>query len=119
MMYYKPYQGVIKNEIKCFTDECEWRYIPKIDASIHNFTPVFAEEPLLGDCFLSEVNNSIENHKDLSLVFDYSNIKYLIVKEENDRVELINQLDQLEIDGLEKTMLISKIIVWEQSEGDF
>lgn len=44
LVYMKPYSGKMENRLqkktleKCFTDECEWRYIP--DVSKTDYSPI-------------------------------------------------------------------------------
>ena len=119
LMYYKPYEGKMENrntkkiENKCFTDECEWRYIPNV--SIADFPQVLHNEKVV----LQEFNEALKGLLAVSLQFEYDDVKYIIVKTQEDFNILIQEIESLGIDTLEKNKLISKIIVWDESGRDF
>ena len=46
-------------------------------------------------------------------------LKYIIIKDMSDFELLIQEIDKFEIEEKEKKFLISKIIIWENSGGDF
>lgn len=123
LMYYKPYSGTIKRrtsdteEEKCFTDECEWRYIPNVTAL--GYQQVYRDGNILNTGILSDINNSMSGRKEISLTFTYGDIKYIIVKDISDLNIIIENINRLEIEDIQKYHLVSKIIVWEQSKGDF
>ena len=119
LMYYKPYEGKMENrntkkiENKCFTDECEWRFIPNV--SIADFPQVLHNEKVV----LQEFNEALKGLPSVSLQFEYDDVKYIIVKTQEDFNILIQEIEKLEIDTLEKNKLISKIIIWDESGRDF
>lgn len=123
MMYYKPYEGKIKNRNtnsvrkKCFTDECEWRFIP--DVTVSGFQQVYYDENILNAGTLNSLSNAMIGIKDISLQFKYSDIKYIIVKNYDDFKELVSRIELLKIEKMEKYELVSKIIVWDISKEDF
>ena len=126
LMYLKPYSGVFqrrvnegekqKNTIKCFADECEWRFVP--DVTSIGYRQIYYKFADVNSFTFNEINKSLEGNKKVSLAFEYSDIKYLIVKTREDFQSLL-----LEIEGIlsieEQKELISKIIIWDESEGDF
>lgn len=123
MMYYKPYEGRIKNRNtgnttkKCFTDECEWRFIP--DVTVAGFQQVYYEEKIVNVGVLNELSNSMIGRSDISLTFDYADIKYIILKTTEDFKKFIDEIGGfIESDDV-KYQLISKIIIWDNSKGDF
>ena len=123
LMYWKPYQGECKNRntnestIKCFTDECEWRYIP--DVTIEGFDQVLSDENKLNTELFYKMNNAMDGLEKISLKFDYSDIKYIIVKTNSDFVTLSNEILKLSKPKIEEHELVSKIIIWDKSRGDF
>lgn len=123
MMYYKPYEGKIKNrntgklEKKCFTDECEWRFIP--DVTKAGFTPVYYDEKILNAGILTEISNSMQGIEDISLKYEYTDIKYIIVKTKNDLKLLADEIASWRLDDDITYQLISKIIIWDDSREDF
>lgn len=123
MMYYKPYAGKIKNrntgkmKRKCFTDECEWRFIP--DVTVEGFEQVYYDEKIFNAGVLNDISNSMSGIANVSLKYDYSDLKYVIVKTFTDFEVLVKEIISLELDKSIKHQLISKIIVWEISKGDF
>ncbi len=123
MMYYKPYEGKMKNrntgriEKKCFTDECEWRFIPEV-AKV-GFEPVYYDKNILNAGVLSELSNSMFGIQEISLNFDYADLKYIIVKTVSDFDVLAKEIVSLGLNKSEEHQLISKVIIWDLSKGDF
>lgn len=123
MMYYKPYEGKIKNrntnkiEKKCFTDECEWRYIP--DVTVAGFEQLVLDKNILNVGVLEELSNAMVEAPEISLRFEYSDLKYIIVKANSDLEILTNEISSLNLEENAEHQLISKIIVWDNSKGDF
>lgn len=127
LMYLKPYEGNAKNpsgiiEKKCFTDECEWRYIPDVSLS-PGLAPIYFDEEILNDITLNRLSNALKNDESIGLPFNYSDIKYIIIKEESDLHTLINALKKLQkanqITEVDNYQLLSKVIIWETSKEDF
>ena len=123
MMYYKPYEGKMKNrntgkiEKKCFTDECEWRFIP--DVTRAGFEQVYFDENILNAGGLNDLSNAMSGLQEISLNFDYADLKYIIVKTLSDFEILTEVIMTLGLDKLEEYQLISKVIIWDNSKGDF
>ena len=123
LMYYKPYDGKMENrntgkvETKCFTDECEWRFIP--DVTKAGFEPAFYDKTIVNAGVLDEVSNSMSGIAEISLTFDFSEIKHIIVKNKADFEKLAQEILALDISEMECYELISKIIVWDNSRRDF
>lgn len=123
MMYYKPYEGKIKNrntekiETKCFTDECEWRFIPNVKNT--GYKLAYFQDNILNDGLIEDISNSMIGNKDVSLCFDYSDIKYIIIKDNEDLKHLTNAIENLDILDEDKHLMLSKIIIWNNSKGDF
>ena len=123
MMYYKPYEGKMKNrntgkvENKCFTDECEWRFIP--DVTVAGFEQAYYDETIFIAGVLNDISNSMAGIPEVALNFDYCDIKYIIVKTTSDFEVLTKEIVSLKLDEIIEHQLISKIIVWDHSRGDF
>ena len=121
LMYYKPYQGKIMNrktgkvKKKCFADECEWRFIP--DVSSLEFPQVIPEQSFRNSGLTELYSNSMELKKEVSLCFEYSDIKHIIVQTVEEYKELSLAIDSWEVDDKEE--ILSKVIVWQQKREDF
>ena len=68
---------------------------------------------------LTDLSNSMFGMEELSLRFDYSDLKYIIVKTIDDFQELAAAIVDLKLDKLKEQQLFSKIIIWDNSKGDF
>lgn len=123
LMYYKPYEGMMKKrttgieEKKCFTDECEWRFVPDVTAA--QYEQAYYNETILNAGSLMDISNSMSGNRDISLCFEYQDVKYIIVKSISDHEKLVTEIDGLDIEKSVKYQLISKIIIWDNSRGDF
>ena len=123
LMYLKPYSGKIKNrntdkiERKCFTDECEWRFIPNV--STLGYKQIYFDEQILNGGNLNDISNSMVGKKEISLNFSYDDLKYIIVKNKEDIEMISDKIMKMNLKKEEKRLLISKIISWELSGGDF
>ena len=123
MMFFKPYEGTMKNrnngklQKKCFTDECEWRFIP--DVTKVGYEQAYFDEAILNAGVLNEISNSLFGIKEISLNFDYADLKYIIVKTVADFEILVKEITDLKLNKLEEHQLISKVIIWDVSKGDF
>lgn len=123
MMYYKPYEGKFKNRNtgkivkKCFTDECEWRFIP--DVTKAGYAQVYFDKNILNAGNLSEISNSMFGIREISLEFEYADLKYIIVKSIDDFDILVREIESMSLNKLEAYNLISKIMIWDVSKGDF
>lgn len=123
LMYFKPYDGKMqerdtrKLKRKCFTDECEWRFVP--DVSKIEFEQVLLDHSVYDVGLLTDLSNSMMGIREISLGFDYSDLKYIIVKTLDDFQELANVIVGLKLDKIKEQQLFSKIIIWDISKGDF
>lgn len=122
LMYYKPYSGVFINRRtseesnKCFTDECEWRFLPNVEKFDFEQIIIYDE---LKKGYIDNLNAALKMVQEVSLQFEYSDIKHLIVENNDDYIKLIDAIIELPIEEHEKYLLSSKIIVWDKSKGDF
>lgn len=121
LMYYKPYDGKMENrntgktENKCFTDECEWRFVS--DVTVAGFEQALHGDMIVNAGVLEEISNSMAGIPEISLQFDYDDLKYIIVKTRADFEKLVSELSDLE-DSVQHE-LISKVLVWDVSGRDF
>ena len=122
LMFYKPYSGKNKNangeeKEKCFTDECEWRFVP--DVSQLEFSQIIYDKSIMGDDTLNILSNALGISPEASLRFEYDDIKYIIIKTQDDFKEFIKELNKIIPSNDDRMNIVSKIIIWEKSEGDF
>jgi len=123
LMYFKPYQGLMlkpgntRRQKKCFSDESEWRFVPKI---VHpELEQMYYQESVLSENILGYLNDQLQRTADLAITFDYDDVKYIIVKNSLDFDKIIRSIEEYNISLQSKYVLISKIIVWDESIGDF
>lgn len=123
LMYYKPYEGNMRNrrsgeiERKCFTDECEWRFIP--DLSESEFQQIYYDQNIMNAGIMNDISNSLMNIDNVLLKYDYNDLKYIIINTSDDFSKLVDVINNLQTDITTKNELISKIIIWDKSKGDF
>lgn len=122
LMMYKPNEGIMENRrtnersAKCFTDECEWRFIA--DMSSTDYSQVYYDTGIL-TANLVDISNSLELIPNLHLQFDYNDLKHIIIKNDNDFNSLVLEIKKLSISQELKDKLISKIIIWDTCKEDF
>lgn len=123
LMYLKPIYGDFRNrntnEVikKCFTDECEWRYVPNVSSI--GYRQIYYDEKIINVGGLNDLSLSMLENPEVSLKFDYEDLKYIIVNTREDFKKLSKFINSLEIGIEEKEILFSKIIIWELAGGDF
>lgn len=123
IMYCKPYSGKFinrrtnKKAEKCYTDECEWRFVS--DVSVAGYPPVIFDKDILNSGNTTLMSNAMDGLEQISLTFDYSDVKYIIVNNESDLQKITEEIEKFEASETEKHSLISKVIVWENSKEDF
>ena len=121
LMYMKPYDGRIRNrntnktEKKCFTDECEWRYVPDVTKS--GYEQVYHDESVINSDLLRGYSDAMEDDPAISLRFSYDDVKYIIVKTKEDCGKLVERL--CDLDQKTVQLLLPKVIIWDNSKGDF
>ena len=72
-----------------FSNEKEWRYVPKISASVHLY---LAQKGTEHDADREMLNKTTENKK---ILLTPEDINYLIVKNEEERMKLFNELSEI------------------------
>lgn len=143
--FFKPLRGTMKRiqpvddesketfeiEIfKNFHDEHEWRFVPsKAVINGQAMQCVIANKHILhSEDMINRMNKRLENlnYKQTWLPFQYDDIRYIIVPDNQSRIETINTIsaldDSLFMDGdesLQRSILISKILVLDDIVKDF
>ncbi|MBS1537662.1 MAG: hypothetical protein JST20_07945 [Bacteroidetes bacterium] len=98
-------------------DEREWRWIPK-EPKFEDFTN-FTEEEIRNER-LEIVNEELEKDKNKYILpFEYSDITYIFVQQENDVDNVIEQIRKIKVQQIHQDRLISKIVTARQIERDF
>lgn len=96
-----------------FYDEREWRFVPnKLSSSDIYVEKNQNNKPISGD------NDKTKGYPE----FAYSDIKYLIVNNDDERVKLIDYIDEklkIKANKKERALLKSKILTVKQIEEDF
>lgn len=127
LAFIKPIDGQMRRSyhektIECtknFHDEREWRFVPGFNKSLSFFR---YNEPI-SSIELANDSNKIKNDKvydDLKLFFNYEDVKYIIVKNNEDAKEMLNFVQNLSgLDQLNKDSLIMKILVLEDIRKDW
>ena len=137
MSFVKPLKGEMVRQLKTgkkvhftkiFHDEQEWRYVPYIQ-ELHkmNLERVIVKSNIAE--LKNRINCNLENprYKNIWLKFEYEDIKYLIVPNAAERIELINHIIQLPKEGfsdnssieMQKSILVSKILALDEIRGDW
>lgn len=96
-----------------YYNEREWRYIPE---------GLSAAQQCINICKSVDLESCNQNMKEYSLKVPLPEIKYIIVKEENERIIALNKIDELFEDKYTQeqlTLLKSKILTCEQIKNDF
>ncbi|WP_273484150.1 abortive infection system antitoxin AbiGi family protein [Desulforamulus ruminis] len=123
LLFMKPIDGKMKQlgEEKDlnFHDEREWRYVPNI-YGMSTEMPLIVPPESLNPVALNSLSEGLKNVEGAWLKFQYSNIKYLIVKDLHDQKELIQYIiEELSCKIDEKYDLISKILVLDELNEDW
>ena len=106
------------NKNKHYTDEKEWRFVPNILSDL-DFGEIITQKAVINNSDLREEYNKKIAKSRYTLSFNYSDIKYLFIKNDNQRISLIKLIRKLQATDDVKDKLITKICVWEEQEGDF
>lgn len=118
--YIKNYEGDLKRKGHKlvrnyrFADEREWRYVPPLNETIYPFIPVTK----MNTAALKREFNNLLSH--LKLSFQPEDIKYLIIKSDDEISNLISHLEMVKERYDEETMrrLASRILTSEQINDD-
>ncbi len=141
MCYFKPLRGTMKRReeidskgkieievYKNFHDEHEWRYVPYgVEVNGHPLDCLIANGAVQSG-LLKAISDSFEEeeYRPIWLPFQYDEIKYIIVPNNAGRLEIIKTIHDLPEDkfevgdiGLQKSILISKILMLDDVKKDF
>ncbi|MBO7453102.1 MAG: hypothetical protein J6U54_22440 [Clostridiales bacterium] len=132
MIYYKPYQGKFpildkdgnrsstKKKMKCFADECEWRYIP--DLSKIGISQIITDEVVVAN-WKQTYDDLLSNEESVTFNFEYADLKYIVIKDTIDFRKLIEKINEWGSNKLisdkELYDLLPKILIWDEIKGDF
>jgi len=129
--FFKPLRGEIsrfnnkgEKEIvtKNFHDEHEWRFVPKYDKN--SYDTLIANPTLLSGGINSAINKMSdelekEENQHYWLQLQYNDIRYIIVPNNQARLDCINYVMSLKEENTDKYLLISKILVLEEIRRDW
>lgn len=96
-------------------DECEWRYIP--DVGPLELAQVILNPDINNANFMQLASESMNFRREVSLVFEYSDIKHIVIQTIDEYRELSRAIDLWGIE--DKSEILSKVIVWSQKREDF
>lgn len=144
LAFMKPLRGIMERMVtlttgkqvnfrirKNFHDEQEWRYIPSTEilGKLH-LSPVIVNSSIIDNRkLLDGINKNLVNEKysPIWLKFDFDDIRYILVRDNQTRLEIIQTILRLpdskfseaaDIDSM-KDILISKILVLEEIKKDW
>lgn len=119
MYFLKPIEGeMLRNgelKHKNFTDECEWRFIP--DVVSQKFPNVLTGSGIVQK---DTLNKGIRCTDQLWLKFQGNDVKYIIIQNRSEFDLVVGKiLKKSYLNDKEKNFLISKIMIWNDTKGDF
>ena len=112
--FLKPYEGHYqkgkrKKKIRRYYDEREWRFVPK------NHFPVIPETRF-DDQEVELLNKKLYSQL---LKFSPSDVKFIILKNENDKERIAKVIKRLGYNKKDETDLITKIITFNELNEDY
>jgi hypothetical protein len=105
-----------RTHIKNYMDESEWRYVFDMEKECSDCKQIYPSDE---ESTILNLNLSLQQKDSSSLTFKYSDIKYIILKDKEDFLKIIETINNISINKTEKNLLISKIIIWNDSKEDF
>lgn len=122
LLYMKPIDGKMRIEkdfvTRNFHDEKEWRFIPDFN-KVETQLPQIVIPPKINYGSLMSYSEGITKKPEFWLRFELENIKYIILKSEQDRTELIRFIIKNNIaSDEEQYILFSKILVFQELGED-
>lgn len=112
LLYMKPLSGIEEvNGTKIryvYQDECEWRYIPT-DNFPQNLNFILLKEAT--EKGKDEYSRALQAHEETWIKFDWEDIRYIIVPDNNALNQIIKVIRNLSMSDKERYLLISKIEV--------
>lgn len=112
LMYMKPISGLVDNkeggkDSYVYQDECEWRYIPA--DHFPNELHLILKQRETTEKAKKKYSDVLKKHKECWLKFEWEDVRYIIVPDEAAVKNTISTIRALELDEIEKDLLISKI----------
>ena len=68
---------------------------------------------------IANFSNAMKGKAEVSLQFDYSDIKHIIIKNLEDYRQLVMTIKKWDIDEMTQYTILSRVIVWDELKGDF
>lgn len=123
LLYMKPLQGKMfkNNEDKIckFHDEREWRFIPNL-SECNTTLPLLIPQEEMNPIARDTYSLGMQSCEQAWLKFDYSDIRYIIVSNIQEREELINFIEnRLKNPRIDKLILVSKILIYDELREDW
>lgn len=115
-IYGKQMDKYGRTHIKNYMDESEWRYVFDMEKECSDCKQIYPSDE---ESTILNLNLSLQQKDSSSLTFKYSDIKYIILKDKEDFLKIIETINNISINKTEKNLLISKIIIWNDSKEDF
>ena len=128
LLFMKPIEGPMLKDNEYiemnFHDEREWRFVPDMN-NINTELPLLIPQKHI-DRYLNlnaykTYSDAIKKCPDSWLKFQYNDVKYLIVKTDAERKDFIRFIKSKDIKArvIEKDILISKILVFDELKEDW
>lgn len=125
LMYVKPIEGKTFNHTqnkyikKCLTDEQEWRFVPSVEMLEKlEMKQAIVDISELDKSILTLESNALDGIEECSISFEYGDIKYIMVLDEQELPPLYKVIESLPLHEDDKKELYTKIIVWNLWKGD-
>ena len=112
LMYMKPIRGIVNNdeggkEVYVYQDECEWRFIPSdnFPTGLH----LILRQSETTERAKEKYSDVLKKHSECWLKFEWTEVRYIIVPDEAAVKNTISTIRELNVEDMEKDLLISKI----------
>jgi len=117
--FLKPYDGHYqkgnwKKKLRRYYDEREWRFIPD-----ENHFPVIPHNKEKKNEIKNQVNKLNNELENVPLHFEPKQIKYIIIKNDDDKSEVAMKIKSKRFEQEIETNLITKIVTLKQLEEDY
>ena len=117
LRFIKPMQGCNichgeKTELN-FMDECEWRFVPT--GGENALLPAIVAKNHFD---IKSHNDALENDSKYWITFNYSDIKYLILPDQEKALMLMKYCKDIGIPEIDRDILYTKIINWQDFRED-
>ena len=112
LMYMKPISGLLDNDeggkdVYTYQDECEWRFIPSdnFPSGLH----LILKQSETTEKAKQKYSDVLKKHPECWLKFEWNEVRYIIVPDDAAVKNTIATIRKLNVDAIEKDLLISKI----------